>query len=291
MISRRTFLQQVGASMAAGALGWTFGAHPLWARPAPCGPDRPVRVALLADAHLSGGSKGKAAEESLLAAVADINSRQPPADLVFYLGDLTDACDLQALALGQEILATLSAPCWLIPGDHDPMPFPPDCHGGLFSFTWRGVHFCGLDTRFAQASQFDPLFRLQPQTLRWLAGAIKRLPLETPLLILSHAPLYPLFQPWQWWTAGAESLPFLLGPRPRVLLLHGHVHQHLGAQMGNLIFQGVRSTAWSLPDVHIGTTAVRPRPNAPQGRAGCGWLLLTVARGGELTMADQCWAA
>jgi len=289
MLSRRRFLQQVGAGMAAGAFGWSLGVNPLWGGPASTGPDRAVRLALLADAHLGCGRQGQTLADNLLAAVAEINKVQPPVDLVFFLGDLADGADLRAQALGQEILATLAAPCWLLPGDHDPTAASPDLQGGLFSFTWQGIHFCGLDTRTGQSSQPGPCFRLRQPCLRWLAGEIQGLPPEKPLIILSHAPLYPLFRPWQWYTAGAEALPGLLRPRPRVLLLHGHVHQHIGMAMANLRFQGVRSTAWSLPDVHIGTTAAPPWSGRRQGRAGCGWLLLTVARGGNITMADQQW--
>ena len=291
MLSRRRFLQQIGAGMAVGALEWSLGVNPLAAGPMPNGPDRAMRLALLGDAHLSCGPEGRPAIDNLLAAVAEINNVQPPVDLVFFLGDLADGADLRALAVGQEILANVSAPCWLLPGDHDPAAVASDCHGGLFSFTWQGVHFCGLDSRSGLPSRSGPRFHLGQPSLRWLAGEIKGLPPENPLIILSHAPLYPLFRPWQWWTAGAEALTSLLRPQSLVLLLHGHVHQHIGMQMDNLIFQGVRSTAWSLPDVHVGTPAGRPRPGSMMGRAGCGWLLLTVGQGGEVTMADQQWAS
>ncbi|MGQ9920105.1 MAG: metallophosphoesterase family protein [Desulfobacca sp.] len=291
MISRRRFLQQVGAGLAAGAWGWSLGSQPLRAGPPPHGPDGKLRLALLSDAHLSCTPTGRTAIDNLLAAVAEINAVQPAVDLVFFLGDLAEGAEGRALALGREILATLSAPCWLLPGDHDPRGVTTESRGGLFSFTWRGVHFCGLDTRSGPTSPSGPPFQLGQLSGRWLANEIKRLPPEVPLFILSHAPLYPVFRPWQWWTAGTAALPSLFGSRSLVLLLHGHVHQHIRLQMDDLIFQGVRSTAWPLPDVHIGTPAECPLPGKWLGRTGCGWLLLTVADGGQLTWTDQCWQA
>ena len=293
MINRRTFLQQVGAGMAAGAAGWSLAANPLWAWPAHSGSNPPVRIALLADGHLRRGPAGTAAVDHLLAAVSEINAIAPPIDVVFYLGDLTAEPDPRALALGQEILDTLAAPCWLLPGEHDPWPAAASHrthhHGGLFSFTWRGVHFCGLDTRSGRRPGAEPQFHLTPPTRQWLAEEIQGLPPDMPLLIFTHAPLYTLYRPWQWYTAAAESLPALLRLRPQVLLLHGHIHQHLGLRLGNLWFQGVRSTAWSLPDVHVGTTAARPCPPGPRGRAGCGWLLLSVSGHSPPLMLDHCW--
>lgn len=295
MIKRRSFIQQIGAGLAASVLGWPLTAYPREAWPLPNTAANGVRVAFLADAHLRWGPLGRTAADNLIAAVTAINMVQPPLDLVFFLGDLTDAADLRAMALGQEILGTLSAPYWFIPGENDAAAqsagVPPANHGGLFSFTWQNVHFCGLDTRYGEVGDSGARFRLAPSLHQWLAAELKRLPRELPLVILSHAPLYPLFRPWQWWTAASESLLELMQERSRVMLVHGHVHQNIGVRQGNLCFQGVRATAWPLPDVRLGTPATLPRPAASQGQAGCGWLLLTVGWSGAVLLEDQPWAA
>lgn len=291
-MDRRTFLQQIGAGLAAGALGWSGHAGPLWARSWYGGSGLRGRVALLADAHLDASPRGEYAAHHLWAAVTAINALQPPVDLVFFLGDLSHAGDVQGFARGWDILAKLAAPCWLLPGEHEPSGwFQGDDRLGNFSFSWQGIHFLGVNTANPGFADLEARFGLTPPRLAWLAGELAQVPPEQPLIILSHAPLYPLFRPWHWWTAGATGLTARLAGRLQVLLLHGHVHQYLGSQMGNLLFQGVRATSWPLPDVHMGTPATCPEPHEKPGRAGCGWLLLDISSQGTFALTDQVWTA
>ncbi len=123
-------------------------------------------------------------------------------------------------------------------------------------------------------------FHFSPELHRGLALELAAISPDTPLLIFTHAPLYRLFQPWQWWTEAAESLYDLLGSRKNVYLLHGHVHQNITLNHQNLTFQGLRSTAWPLPDVRIGFSTAQSMPGGSDTKAGCGWMLLTIKRNG-----------
>ena len=215
-------------------------------------------------------------------------------DLVFLAGDLTDNGDIEALWLGREILSALQAPCWLVPGEKD---YPADSYpvwevvfgDSTFSFSHQGVHFFGFNTTVLNPATGRRFFQFSQQQYRWLARELGQIAPEAPLLIISHAPLYRLFQPWGWWTEHAESLYDLLSLRKNVFLLHGHVHQNITLQHQNLIFQGLRATAWPLPDVRVGCKATQPSGLEIGDQTGCGWMLLTINGNGTITIEDRIW--
>ncbi len=294
MVSRRKFLRQLAGGLAAAALPWP-GTTALLAAEPQTGPlPGRVRVAVLADAHLQGDPSGRARAQRLAEAVAAIRACRPPVDLVCCLGDLTGDDRPQTLGLAREIMAALPAPCCLVPGEHDP-PEPVAWPGleaaGSFCFAMGGVFFCGLDTRSNHGPAERPQFRLPRALLRSVATTIQKLPPEQPLVLLSHAPLYPLFPAWQWQTAGAEDLYPLLPGHRQVVLLHGHVHQHIVAHWRNLQFVGGRATSWPLPEVRLGSLEHCPEPGEGRDGSGCGWLLLTFSDHGRLTVADQVWTS
>ena len=101
----------------------------------------------------------------------------------------------------------------------------------IFSFAHQGVHFCGCNTNIFNPTTGTIDFHFSPELHRGLALELAAISPDTPLLIFSHAPLYRLFQPWQWWTEDSESLYNLLEPRKNVYLLHGHVHQNITLQL------------------------------------------------------------
>jgi 3',5'-cyclic-AMP phosphodiesterase len=301
LMNRREFVKQVGLGLAA---GWAVGrlAWPFEARAA----DPGVRLALLADAHLKDGNDRRPEAVALARAVAEIGKLSPPPELVLFAGDLAHRGRPDALDLGREILADLSAPVWAVCGEED--------HGRRgnsawvrrwgapwFSRAWRGFHLLGLDTSLAPAVG-RPVFEIGAVQRRWLARELARLSPTTPLVILSHAPLARLFHPWQQWTGDAPEVARLLGQFSQVLCLHGHVHgvgisrQWSGAgyfetnstdwcRTGNLSsltqnpeprtqnHLSLPATAWPRPLAVQGTPAT-PRPG--RGPGGCGWALATL---------------
>ena len=288
MFSRRQFLKQFGLGVAAGAMGWP-NIFDQFAMPAH-GPNT-IKIALLADSHLPNASPGTIAARNLMTAVEEINTQQPPVDLVFFAGDLTDNGDNGAIELGKYILSGLDAPCWLLPGEHDISATVSELwedtfNNRTFSFSHQSVHFLGCNTNIFNPTTGTVDFHYTPRLHGWLSLKLAEISLEAPLLFFSHAPLYRLFQPWQWWTENSESLHNLLKLRQNVYLFHGHVHQNITFHYQNLIFQGLRSTAWPLPDVRVGCTAVPPREFS---KAGCGWMLLTINGTGGITLQDQVW--
>jgi 3',5'-cyclic AMP phosphodiesterase CpdA len=233
-MNRREFVKQVGLGLAAVWAAWRQ-AWPLTARAA----DPEVRLALLADAHLKDGNDRRPEALALARAVAEIGKLSPPPELVLFAGDLAHRGRPDALDLGREILAGLPAPVWAVCGEGDHGPRGNSAWVRRWGPPWfsrpvRGFHLLGLDTCLAPAAG-GPVFEIGLVQRRWLARKLALLSPETPLVILSHAPLARLFHPWQQWTGDAPEVAKLLGQFSQVLFLHGHVHS---AGVGNAGVRG-----------------------------------------------------
>lgn len=232
-MKRREFIERLGLAMAASLVASAFP----WHKTAEAR-DTLLHLALLADAHLKDGHEGRAEARRLARAVAEIRALQPKPDLVLFAGDLAHDGDARALALGQEILSDLPAPVLAVRGEGDRGPK----RGGIwprlfadvpFCYAWKGVNLLGLDTAW-QETTLGPAFALGEAPRLWLAQVLPRLDPETPLILLSHAPLSEIFRPWGQWTVDAHLLLPLLARFRRVILVHGHVHQALPERANGL---------------------------------------------------------
>ncbi|MFZ5449817.1 MAG: metallophosphoesterase family protein [Thermodesulfobacteriota bacterium] len=303
--------------------GWAFGwlASPLRA----WGTAPKLRLALLADAHLKNGHNRSPEAQALARAVAEISFLSEPPDLVLFAGDLAHKGRPDALDLGREILSGLTAPVWAVRGEGD-------CgRGGVepwvrrfglpsFSRRYRGVNFLGLDTARCK-THCGPAFELGAAQRQWLLQELARLDSDTPLVIISHAPLPRIFYPWQQWTRDAMDIAPLLGRFSRLLCLHGHVHgtgvvnagaskagiwsQWPVASIGNdgwevsftanrqpptatrLLSISLPASAWPCPQPIQGTPAIL-RPGL--GPRNCGWGLVTLGPMG-LDFQPRLWQA
>jgi Icc protein len=288
---RREFLKKVAAGMAAGWVyqGWP-GSFPL-ARAAA----QPLNlgIACLADAHLPDGNPSRPEALSLARAVAEIRKLSPSPHLVFFAGDLAHDGNPQALALGEEILSDLPMPLLAVRGEGDGSWERGGAgweffDNGRFFYTCEGVNLLGLDTVW-QDNPSGPGFVLGQPQRRWLAAALARMEPDAPLLVLSHAPLAPIYRPWGQWTVDSGPLLDHLARFENVLFLHGHVHHGGGVLSQGQATQLVSlpATSWPLPSPLAGT----PRKLRPGlGPRGCGWALLS--QGGEQSQFRQVlWRA
>jgi len=210
------------------AAGWVYqgwpGSFPL-ARAAA----QPLNlgIACLADAHLPDGNPSRPEALSLARAVAEIRSLTPVPRLALLAGDLAHDGDASALALGREILSDLPMPILAVRGEGDGSPGKGD-GGQLFGksrffYTCEGVNLLGLDTVW-QDGPYGPGFTLGEAQPRWLAEILVRVDPAIPLIVLSHAPLTPIYRPWGQWTVDSGPLLDQLTRFEQVLCLHGHVH-------------------------------------------------------------------
>jgi predicted phosphodiesterase len=312
-MKRREFLKEATLGLAA---GWAVArlSRPLEVLAGP--PE--MRLALLADAHLKSGAGHSPEARALARAVAEIRALRPPPDLVLFAGDLADSGDPRALALGREILADLPAPLLMVPGEGDG-PGGQGLRGApvgswgrrfgepRFSQACRGVHLLGLETALRRTPA-GPVFAVGGEQRRWLARELSRLNPQTPLIVLSHAPLGRLFHPWQQWTGDAARVMGLLAGFQSVTCLHGHTHRPIGQGPGSsgeinlgyvlltenrkpktenhLFHQALPATAWPLPPAAQGTPG-ELRPGL--GPRECGWGLLTLRQDHLCQFLPHLW--
>jgi hypothetical protein len=321
-MKRRDFLRRLGLGLAGawtlGRVSWPGGAQAA-APPAPV-----TRLAFLADAHLLDGNERRPEAQALARAVAELRLLKPAPQLVLFAGDLAHNGDPRALALGQEILSDLTAPRLMVMGEGDGLPDGDAAWRRLggepwFSRLWQKTEngqlrtvgqILGLHTAWCPGPG-GPAFRVGAAGRRWLARELARLDPEAPLIILSHAPLDPVYRPWHQWTVdGPEVIPLLARFR-QVLCLHGHTHSSIASSQlpvasnsndfgeifltegskqetkNRLLSISLPATAWPGPRAVMGTPAQLGRGLGP---AGCGWLLLS-ADAATLRFQPQIWQA
>ena len=136
-----------------------------------------------------------------------------------------------------------------------------------YSFDWKGVHVVVLmsvhEKDFWTARKMTPAERMQTvagldngiqsrfevgdDERKWLSDDLAKVPHTTPMLVFSHSPLYKYYRNWNFWTEDAEQVQAILNPYKHVTVIHGHTHQMLYNQIGNISFYGMLSTAWPWP--------------------------------------------
>ncbi len=330
-MKRREFLQCLGIGLAG---GWVFS-RPFWPRVAAAGVPE-LRLAVLADAHLKNGDGRRPEAQALARAVAELRGLTPAPDLVLFAGDLAHGGNPAALALGKEILADLPAPLLMVMGEGDGLPDGAAAWRRLFGDPWFShllpktengklktvLQVLGLHTAWCPGPG-GPLFRVGESGRHWLARELARLDPEAPLLVLSHAPLDPIYRPWSQWTLDGPEVLDRLGRFRRVLCIHGHTHcagvrgqglvsseqravsntagvrgQWPGVSNSDdqgeilltkngLLHLSLPATAWPWPQALQGTPA---RPGPGLGPSGCGWVVLA-GRETSLTCESRLWRA
>jgi Icc protein len=320
-MKRREFLRRLGLGLAGawalGRVSWPVGAQA-------AGPQAPeLCLAFLADAHLPNGDERRPEAQALARAVAELRLLKPAPRLVLFAGDLAHNGDPRALALGREILSGLPAPPLMVMGEGDSLPDGASAWRRLFGEPWFShllqktengkpetvLQILGLHTAWCPGPG-GPAFRVGESGRRWLARELAPLDPEVPLVILSHAPLDPIYRPWQQWTVDGPEVAALLTEFRQVLCLHGHTHNGVASGQGSVVKKGndfgkgfltengnrqtgtrlsvpLLATAWPWPQALQGTPA---RLGPGLGPAGCGWLLLA-AGSTSLQLQPQIWQA
>ncbi len=232
----------------------------------------PFRFAYISDAHLYERTLNQRFIRAIVKAVDDVNALDPQPDFVLYGGDLAQLGTAQQLEMGKQILGNLKAPVKMMVGEHDwfldlgekwrELFGPP-----TYSFDWKGVHVVVLQSVYERdfwtARKLTPAermgivagldngiqsrFEVGEQQRQWLTNDLARVAHSTPLLVFSHSPLYKYYRPWNFWTDDAEQVQAILRPYRKVTVVHGHTHQMLFNQIGNISFYGMLSTAWPWP--------------------------------------------
>ena len=302
-LDRRSFLRvSTAAAAAAAASGVSYAPHSFLSMSvAHAKAVEPFRIAYISDSHLYERELNERFVRQLLRAVDDVNSLDPRPDFVIYGGDLAQLGQAKELELGAQILKNLDMPVKMMVGEHDWFLDMGDQWRELFgdpyySFDHKGVHFVTLNSilekdfwtergmtpmeRMKTVAGLDngiqSRFEVGAEQRAWLAKDLESISSDTPVVVLSHSPLYKYYRPWNFWTEDADEVQALLRRFDSVVVIHGHTHQLLTNRIGNIHFHGMLSTAWPWPYAPEGLPELtvqmnRANPFSPNDGLGDGY--------------------
>jgi Icc protein len=250
---------------------------------------KPFHFAVLTDAHLF-DIKDHKFDHILMKGVEDVNRLRPRPDFVLYAGDLGQSGKQEELIKGKKILDKLKMPYRIIPGEHDYYLDMGKAWRGMFgdehwSFDHNGVHFIGMNSilvpDFWSARNLTPHERMGMMEelechkcgawgvgdaqLDWLAKDVKRVSPDTPVVIMTHSPLWDYYPRWNFQTYDAPQIRDSLRKFDKVIAIHGHVHQVVYNEIGNIRSCGLLSTSWPwpYPPVELAYPLVKQRRSDP----------------------------
>jgi predicted phosphodiesterase len=208
----------------------------------------------LSDSHwgFTGPAVNPDSEGTLKKAIAEVNALAQQPDFIVFTGDLTQTTDDPAirrkrLTEFRDIAAGLKVKnIRYLPGEHDASldngaaykEFFGETH---YSFDHKGVHFVALD------NVSDPRAMLGDEQLAWLAADLKTREKKSPIVVLTHRPLFDLAPSWDWATRDGDKALALLEPFEHVTVFYGHIHQENHHMTGNIAHHSANSLMWPLP--------------------------------------------
>ncbi|ALC15948.1 calcineurin-like phosphoesterase [Desulfuromonas soudanensis] len=320
-VSRRIFLQQLGAAAAVTALPLSL-VEIAWG----AGKGESFTFAYISDPHITqikGTEFVDNFDKGLAKAVLEVNFMFPQPDFVVFGGDLAQLGKPEELDHGMEMLSKLTLPVRYVIGEHDyyldlGKYWEEKISKLNYSFDHKGVHFVVLNSiltdddwthkrwptaaeRMQQMARLDnpdgSPFMVKEAQRNWLKADLAKIDKKTPIVVMSHSPLYKIYKGWNFWTDDAEEVQALLQPFQQVTVLHGHVHQILYNQIGNITFHAMMSTAWPWPYPHsfAGKPSMVPKLTVPMNRAdpfherdATGWSAIDLASG-KVTNRLELW--
>ncbi len=270
-MNRRTFIKGLGAATAMAAAPFSL-VEIAWGRQK----EESFTFAYISDAHINhikGTEFTRNFDKGLERAVAEVNFLFPQPDFVVFGGDLAQLGKKEELDHGLELMSKVKAPVKWVIGEHDyyldlGKYWEETISPLYYSFDHKGVHFVVLNSiltddqwthekwpspmeRMKQMARLDnpqgSPFMVKEEQRKWLARDLEPVDRSTPVVVLSHSPLYQVFKPWNFWTDDAAQVQEILRPFDRVHVFHGHVHQVLYNQIGNISFAAFLATAWPWP--------------------------------------------
>ena len=208
----------------------------------------------LSDTHwgFDGPKVNPDARGTLKKAVALVNSLNEQPDFVVFTGDLTHTTDdpkvrRDRMAEFQEIVSKLKVKAVrFIAGEHDAALDRGEAYRQFFgelhyTFDHKGAHFIVLD------NVSDPDAVIGAAQLKWLQADLKQLKRDTPIVVLTHRPLFDLYPQWDWATRDAAAVIDALMPYHNVTVFYGHIHQEHHHMTGHIAHHAAKSLIFPLP--------------------------------------------
>jgi len=211
----------------------------------------------ISDTHIGFKAEANPDPNATLQAALDKIAALPnkPAMMV-HTGDLTHLSKPEQFDTADQILKGARLDAHFVPGEHDVIGDDGKMYfarfgakgaaeGGWYSFDQGGVHFVGL----MNVIGFGPATggTLGKDQLEWLEKDLKGKSASTPIVVMAHIPLWPIYPQWGWTTGDAEQAFAYLKPFGSVTVLNGHIHQVVQKVEGKVTFQTAMSTAFPQP--------------------------------------------
>jgi hypothetical protein len=189
---------------------------------------------------------------TLKKAVKAVNDLKAKPDFIIFTGDLSHITDddnerRKRLSGFRDIVSQIKLKdVRFMPGEHDASLDEGKAYKEFFgptyyTFDHKGVHFIALD------NVSDPTSSLGENQLKWLGADLEKQKKGSPIIVLSHRPLYDLYPDWDWSTRDGGKAIDLLAPYSNVVAFHGHIHQELHRQTGHIPFHAAKGLMWAFP--------------------------------------------
>jgi 3',5'-cyclic AMP phosphodiesterase CpdA len=139
--------------------------------------------------------------------------------------------------------------------------------GGALNYTFdhQGVHFIVLDN----TSQPAPV--LGEAQLDWLRKDLAGQQKETPIVVLTHRPLFALYPQWDWATRDGDAAIALLSAYPNVTVFYGHIHHEHHQMTGHIGHHAALSLMFPLAPVGTAAQKTQVPWDPAQPFKGLGW--------------------
>jgi hypothetical protein len=231
-----------------------------------------LRFAQVSDSHLGfTGAPNPNVTDTFGNAIDRINNLGYTPDFVIHTGDITHLSSPGQFDQAKQMLSGLKTPhVFTVPGEHDSVDdagqkyrsvFGAGSRGdGWYSFDIAGVHVIAL----VNTLNLKKLGHLGADQLEFVEKDVAGLSSDTPIIVISHIPLFAMYPDWGWGTDDAVQALGYLRRFSSVTCLNGHVHQLFSKTEGNVTFYSGTTTAYPLPHPGDGTA---PKPvTLPAGK-------------------------
>jgi Icc protein len=216
----------------------------------------------ISDSHI--GFKGPVNPDpvdTLRQALSRISQLPARPAMMIHTGDVSHLSKPAEFDTAQQVLKEAGLDIHFIPGEHDVIGDDGKeffgrfgakgrAPGGWYSIDQGGVHFVAL----VNVLGFKPGSggTLGKEQIEWLEEDLKGRTASTPIVVMAHVPLWPLYPSWGWATDDAAQALGYLKRFGSVTVLNGHIHQVVQKVEGTLSFRTAMSTAFPQPQAGDG---------------------------------------
>jgi 3',5'-cyclic AMP phosphodiesterase CpdA len=212
-------------------------------------------------------------------AIAKIGKLSTPPAMVIHTGDVTHLSKPAEFDTAAQLMKGVKQDVHYIPGEHDVIGDDGKqffagfggkgaAPGGWYSFDQGGVHFVALVNVLTFATTKAGSFGTEQ--LAWLEKDLKGRSASTPIVVLAHVPVWPIYPQWGWTTEDAPQALTYLKRFGSVTFLNGHIHQVVQKVEGNISYRTAMSTAFPQPKAGEGPAPAPMKVPAEQLRSVIG---------------------